>query len=185
MILTKLLYAYIGITNGGIFLGNNLEPMLGSQRLRFSAVALMNCGIWHANYKPDKFSAVLFVDTSRNSELCEYNRGTVVKLRDKGLAAEQLVSEPLPVTPLFFYEGLDGGSLLGVGGRAYQTAPVANPVMSAAESRRLHSGLMAAGFLWPATYVLLKDPTLERHMQEIKLVRLSCISLRCGTHFDN
>lgn len=107
----------VGIANGGVFLNNYLlywlDPMsaatseskkmsiryeisdttsrIEAQPLRFSAIVLMNAGIWHHDYdKPPrglqelarKLPPVLFIDHTRNGEVAWHNTLTVKLLND-------------------------------------------------------------------------------------------------------
>ncbi len=146
-----------------------------SLKFRLSAIALMNCGIWHSNYKPNKYAAVLFVDTSRNSDVCQYNNETAHKLLAKGIAASQLVSEPIPLSPDFFHRGLASDRFVNVAGTA--AVDIKSSGVTKDESRALFEALLAGGFLWPATSVLLKDPSLERNLADIRAVSVQFLQM--------
>lgn len=134
----------IGIENGGVFLGNSAESLGNTYRTKFSAMALMNAGIWHMNMKANQFPAVMFIDLARNGELCNHNNLTMYGIRAKDIPAVQYYSDPRPVSPDYFVS-----------------------IMSLQQSQALHGELKEAGLIWPASHVLLKDPTLERYRYEI------------------
>lgn len=159
----------IGVANGGIFLGNALESLQITHKIKFSATAMINCGIWHSNYKLNKYSPVLFIDNTRNSELCDYNNATMHKMLLKGIPSAQLASEPLSLYPEFFHDGT-GLNLLGQPSTAVlpKIATVNSNQISKEDSKKLFDALLASGFLWPANYILLKDPNIERFIQEFK-----------------
>jgi hypothetical protein len=147
------LYA-IGVENGGVFLGNFAESLGITYQARFAAICLMNSGLWHMNMKAATFPALVFLDLARNGELCEHNSVTVTKLHDKGIDAAQFHSDPQPVTRDYFL-----------------------PILSAAQSEAYQKELISAGFLWPASYVLLKDPVTERYRFEMIEVRRAFICM--------
>jgi hypothetical protein len=137
------LYA-LGVENGGVFLGNFAESLGITYQTRFVAMCLMNSGIWHMNMKAATFPAVVFLDLARNGELCEHNSATLKKLHDKGIDAAQYHSDPRPATKDYFV-----------------------PILSTAQSEAYQTELTNAGYLWPASHVLLKDPVTERYRYEM------------------
>lgn len=146
-----------------------MESLQVTHKIKFSAVAFLNCGIWHSNYKLNKYAPVLFVDTTRNSELCEYNNATMYKMLDKGLSAAQLASEPLQLYPEFFHDAT-GLKILGQAKSIFTPSVRPFSQLSKEDSVKLFNGFKAAGFLWPATNILLKDPNIERFIVEYKEV---------------
>ena len=164
----------IGVANGGIFLGNGIESLQITHKIKFTATAMLNCGIWHSNYKVNKYSPVLFVDTSRNSELCDYNNVTMHKMLGKGIPSAQIAGEPLSLYPEFFHDGtalkLLGHTAAAKSDKSYTVSLVNPNVISLEDSRKLFAAYQKAGFLWPANNILLKDPNIERFIQEYKEV---------------
>ena len=136
------------------FLGNYAESMGNTFRTKFSAMCLMNSGIWHKNMKAPAFPPVAFLDLARNGELCAHNNITVQVLHSKNIPATQFYSDPRPITKDYFA-----------------------PIMSVNESYLYHEELAKAGFLWPFNGVLLKDPTSDYYRRDMMAVSLFVLSL--------
>jgi hypothetical protein len=149
----------IGVENGGVFLGNFAESLGITHQAKLSALCLMNSGIWHMNMKATAFPAVAFLDLARNGDLCEHNNATVHKLRDRGIPATQFFSDPWPISKDYFV-----------------------PIMSAAQSEAYRDALVQAGYVWPASHVLLKDPTTERYRYD--MVDVSRELFSCTSFYD-
>jgi hypothetical protein len=139
----------IGVENGGVFLGNYAESLGLTFATKFSAILLMNSGIWHMNMKAATFPPVAFLDLARNGDLCSHNNVTMFKLREKGIPSIQFYSDPRPVSEDYF-----------------------TPVMSLNQSKAYHTELAKADFLWPYNSVLLKDPTSDYYRRDILSVRV-------------
>jgi hypothetical protein len=150
------LYA-LGIGNGGVFLGNYVKSMVESFGLKFSAIALMNTGIWHANFNSKSNPAVLFVCMSRNGHLCLHNNRTMNKLQSNGVHARQIAVDPMPLTSTTFSQEEDTNP-----------TTTTSDGLSRAESSVLYDVLRNHSYLWPANSLLLVDPSQTRHIDDIR-----------------
>jgi hypothetical protein len=140
----------IGIANGGVFLGNYAKSLSDSFDITFSAIALMNCGIWHKNFDQDFYPSILFIDMSRNYELSLHNFETMKLLKEKNIATAQFSCEPRKLTKFYFYEissGID---------------------FTKKESETLYNKLFSENLIWPGSGILMKDPSIDKNLRLYK-----------------
>ncbi len=102
--------------------------------------------------------------------MCEHNNATIAKLHSKQISAEQLVSEPIPLSEGYFYHSLNEYNSNNVtdesGNKEYtivnsdsistsntntKSNPIINTIITLTESRAFYTALMDAHYLWPAT----------------------------------
>lgn len=144
---------FVGVMNGAILVGE----LAKNQGKYFkddnfvSSISIINGGLWNldaSRLRKSNFPATLFVDMSRQSDLCLHNNATVDQLNRHHIDARQVTADPLPITPSFFW---DHGKVL---------------LMN--ESRVVYDALLQNSALWPNNGLLLLDPFV--HAQYKKLV---------------
>lgn len=147
------LFAF-GLTNGGVYLSNNIRSITETYGLKFSGLALMNTGIWHKSYNKHNFPPVLFLCMRRNADLCLHNERTIHLLESKGVRSAQIVVDPMPLHPhVFAQQYINCNS---------------NNCISHNESSLLYRVLERQKFLWPNNSLLLKDPNVDQFTQTFR-----------------
>lgn len=124
-----------GASNGARFLLQPNELFVG-RRLR--AVVVMNGALW--SNPPNTFvpPPTLFIDMSRNNNLCAQNERMVKLFRSLGSNSSQLTADPRPMGPAYFNS--------------------VGQFLSLNDSHTLHTALLSEELLWPATHILITFP---------------------------
>ena len=153
------LYA-VANSNGGSFLLNSINLFKDRFHIKFTAIALMNVGLWHDNQRGHSgFPSTLFICQSRNAELCVNNDLRVGKLLSKQIKAKQIVYDPIPLSrDIFSCNGVPirGGDKCSIQNKCLGQGH--EHCLSSKESFQLYDLMKKKGYIWPKSSLLLYDP---------------------------